>query len=194
MIDYTSKMRHMTESISWSLFNKTFSPPAEQDGTVCYYDATTDDYFDTFQITEAASIQIEAPNGAFSSLLEWGSLQKKVGVSQIALQFRRKAMLKSICRNHLYNHVPCGYRGGFSYMLGKIVSVLISGMSMLDDSLRQTPHPAQRSLLVSRTLFGGQGAPVTCVRRFHVLHLSDRLFGFHQREYMRKLSIMSILR
>ena len=29
-----------------------------------------DDYFDTFQITEAASIQIEAPNGAFSSLLE----------------------------------------------------------------------------------------------------------------------------
>ena len=70
MIDYTSKMRHMTESISWSLFNKTFSPPAEQDGTVCYYDATTDDYFDTFQITEAARIQIEAPNGAFSSLLE----------------------------------------------------------------------------------------------------------------------------
>lgn len=70
MIDYTSKMRHMSESISLSLFNKMFSSTVKKEGTICYYDATADDYFDEFQITEAAKIHVDVPDGTLSSLLE----------------------------------------------------------------------------------------------------------------------------
>ena len=58
MIDYTSKMRHMSETISWSLFNQVFTHCFDEDGRIVYYDAMSDDYFDEFQLTEASKIKV----------------------------------------------------------------------------------------------------------------------------------------
>ena len=70
MINYTSKMRHMSESISWSLFNKMFTRRFDEDGKVVYYDAKKDTYISEFQLTEASKIKV--PNAPpLEPLLKW---------------------------------------------------------------------------------------------------------------------------
>lgn len=61
MIDYTSKMRHLSETISWSKYNQLLAkknPVHTEIGKIVYYDAMSDDYFDEFQLTEASKIKV----------------------------------------------------------------------------------------------------------------------------------------
>ena len=84
MIDYTSKMRHMSESISWSLFNKMFTRRFDEDGRIAYYDAKKDTYIGELQLTEASKIKV--PNTPpLEPLLEW--LIKAKGVLEFENSF-----------------------------------------------------------------------------------------------------------
>lgn len=52
-------MRHLTESISLSVYNHVFSAQPEPNGAVCYYDATVDDYIDELPASQAAEAKLE---------------------------------------------------------------------------------------------------------------------------------------
>ena len=62
MIDYTSKMRHMSETLSlrdYVLFLALGDKELvnTEKGKIAYYDARSDDYFDEFQLSEASKIK-----------------------------------------------------------------------------------------------------------------------------------------
>ena len=59
MIEQVSRMRHLTESISLSVYNQVFSTHPEPNGAVCYYDATADDYIDEPPPSRASEVKIE---------------------------------------------------------------------------------------------------------------------------------------
>lgn len=58
MIEQVSRMRHLTESISLSVYNHVFSTEPEPNGAVCYYDATADDYIDELPPSRASEVKI----------------------------------------------------------------------------------------------------------------------------------------
>ena len=65
MIDYTSKMRHMSETLPLKEYLQFLERTVEkknsvyiEKGRIAYYDAMGDDYFDEFQLTEASKIKV----------------------------------------------------------------------------------------------------------------------------------------
>ena len=61
MIDYTSKMRHLSETMLWREYNQLLAKKNSvyiEKGRIVYYYAMSDDYFDEFQLTEASKIKV----------------------------------------------------------------------------------------------------------------------------------------
>lgn len=65
MINYTSKMRHLSETlplkeylrfVDWTVEKKNLV--YTEIGKIVYYDAMSDEYFDEFQLTEASKIKV----------------------------------------------------------------------------------------------------------------------------------------
>jgi hypothetical protein len=58
MTEQVSKIRHLTEVGSWSMFSRASALPVEQDGGVCFYDARAEEFYDLLQVSDAAKLQI----------------------------------------------------------------------------------------------------------------------------------------
>lgn len=65
-IETVSRMRHPTETMSLSIYNRMFSmqsdPLCDGRGQVVYYDATQDDYIDELPPSKASEVKLPAKN------------------------------------------------------------------------------------------------------------------------------------
>lgn len=59
MIEQASRMRHLTESLPLQVYNSVFSAQPEQNGAVCYYDATADDNISELPPSRASEVRLE---------------------------------------------------------------------------------------------------------------------------------------